>query len=275
MLKKIILVTALFFFQLAVTGPVIAAETYHTVKAGDSLWKIAQEYGVSVEEIKQLNQLKADGIKIGSKLCVGVTADQPVVEPTAADEGNDPVESVEKIYIVQAGDSLNGIARQFGTTVEMLKRLNNLTNEILNPGYILKINTSSPSRGGNIDRLAAAILSTARQYLGTPYRYGGAAPGGFDCSGFSKYVFSRHGYNLNRTAAAQYSQGTAVEKADLELGDLVFFACSSSSIDHVGIYAGNNEFIHSSSPRSGGVIMTNLDESYYLRSYVGAARILQ
>ncbi|NLB51577.1 MAG: LysM peptidoglycan-binding domain-containing protein [Syntrophomonadaceae bacterium] len=280
MLKKIVLVISIIFiFQLAFTGSAVAAETYHIVKSGDTLWGIARQYDTNVEQIKQLNQINSDNIKIGLKLCVKITPDQaPVVQiAESAAEDTALIDSAEQVYIVQPGDSLNSIAQKYGTSVEMLKRINNLTSEVLNPGYILKLNMpgADVSRGGNVDRVAAAVLATAKQHLGTPYRYGGSSPGGFDCSGFVKYVFSQHGYNLNRTAAAQCGQGAAVSKSDLQLGDLVFFKCSSSSIDHVGIYSGNNEFIHSSSPRSGGVIITNLDESYYARSYAGAARIIQ
>lgn len=281
MLKKIVLVISfIFVFQLAFTGSAVAAETYHIVKSGDTLWGIARQYGTSIEQIKQLNQLSSDNINIGMKLCVKITPDQTPAEQNVVTAVEDPgtADSIkEQVYIIQPGDSLNSIAEKYGTSVEMLKRINNLTSEVLNPGYILKLNMPGVdvSRGGNADRTAAAVLATARQHLGTPYRYGGSSPGGFDCSGFVKYVFSQHGYNLNRTAAAQYGQGTEISKSDLQLGDLVFFKCSSSSIDHVGIYIGNNEFIHSSSPRSGGVIITNLDESYYARSYAGAARIIQ
>ncbi|NLB88524.1 MAG: C40 family peptidase, partial [Syntrophomonadaceae bacterium] len=79
--------------------------------------------------------------------------------------------------------------------------------------------------------------------------------------------------NLNRTAADQYKHGVAVSKDELQIGDLVFFA-SGKYIDHVGIYSGNGMFIHSSSPRSGGVIYSSLTEGYYARTYVGAKRIL-
>ena len=278
MLKKIILIIAIFLFQFSLTGSVSAAETYYTVKSGDSLWRIAQQYGTSVDQIKQLNQLVSDNIKIGTQLCVKITPDQPPAAVTATTETEASTTPIETVYYkVQPGDSLENIAITFNTSVEMLRRMNNLKSDVLNPGYTLKLSMANVdlSRGGKINRVTADILATARQYLGTPYRYGGSSPGGFDCSGFTKYVYSVHGYSLDRTAASQYNQGSAISKANLQIGDLVFFKCSSSSIDHVGIYAGNNEFIHSSSPRSGGVIMTNLNESYYLRSYACATRIIQ
>jgi len=346
MLKRIALIIAICLCQLVFSGSVSAAETYHTVKSGDSLWDIAIQYGTSVERIKQLNQLSSDNLQIGERLCVKVTSDQkpaatpiieagatyyvvqsgdslwkiaqqfgtsvekikelnqlssdnlqiglklcvanasvqaapaPATQPAAAPiENTAPPVPTDNYYIIQPGDSLNSIAAAFNTSVVMLKRINNLTTDVINPGCVLKLSLedSEVSRGGSAvnNSITASILNTAMQHLGTPYRYGGSAPGGFDCSGFVKYVYSQNGYNLNRTAASQYSQGTPVSKAELQLGDLVFFCCGSSSIDHVGIYIGNNEFIHSSSPRSGGVIITNLGESYYLNSYAGAARIVQ
>lgn len=118
------------------------------------------------------------------------------------------------------------------------------------------------------------LMELATKHLGTPYRYGGKSPGGFDSSGFVKYNFSQVGINLPRIAAEQATMGTAVAKEELLPGDLVYFRCGGGGIDHVGIYSGNNQFIHSSSPRSGGVIYSSLAEGYYARSYEGARRII-
>lgn len=101
---------------------------------------------------------------------------------------------------------------------------------------------------------------------------GGSSPSGFDCSGFVSYVFKNFGYTVNRTAASMYTNGVAVDKSELQIGDAVFFASSSESIGHVGIYIGDGEFIHSSSG-CGYVTISGLDESYYFRMYVGARRI--
>jgi len=118
-----------------------------------------------------------------------------------------------------------------------------------------------------------SLLDYAMQYLGTKYVYGGASPSGFDCSGFTYYVFKQMGYSLNRSASAQYKNGTSVSKSELIPGDLVFFSRGSISVGHVGIYIGNGNFIHSSSP--GDVVkITSLDSTYYAKRYVGAKRIL-
>ena len=119
---------------------------------------------------------------------------------------------------------------------------------------------------------SGSIVGTAQNYLGVPYVWGGTSPSGFDCSGFTQYVFRQCGYSINRTAAAQYSNGSYVSYDSLQAGDLVFFAntYSASGITHVGIYIGGGEFIHAA---NGGVKISSLSESYYSSRYYGARRI--
>ena len=118
----------------------------------------------------------------------------------------------------------------------------------------------------------SSIVSVAKNYLGVPYVWGGTSPSGFDCSGFTQYVFRQCGYSINRTADAQYSNGSYVSYDNLSAGDLVFFCntYSASGITHVGIYIGGGQFIHSA---SGGVKISSLSESYYSSRYYGARRI--
>lgn len=120
----------------------------------------------------------------------------------------------------------------------------------------------------------AAIAAYAKQFLGYPYVYGGSSPSGFDCSGFVSYVCKQNGITVNRTASAQMSNGTAVTKAQLQPGDLVFFNSGNSSklATHVGIYLGNGQFVHSSTP-STGVIISDINSSYYSSTFVGARRL--
>ena len=118
----------------------------------------------------------------------------------------------------------------------------------------------------------SSIVATAKQYLGYKYTYGGSSPStGFDCSGFTSYVFKQHGISLNRTAAAQYSNGVAVSRANLQPGDLVMFG--KSGINHVAIYIGGGQIIHASTP-STGVRIDSLSTGYYNNNYVGARRVL-
>ena len=123
--------------------------------------------------------------------------------------------------------------------------------------------------------VAQQICSYAAEFLGVKYKAGGKSPStGFDCSGYTAYVFKKFGYSLNASSKSQYNQGTAVEKANLIPGDLVFFSKpGSSSIAHVGIYTGDGQFIHSPSP--GKVVEYEpMSSSYYTKYYVGARRIV-
>jgi cell wall-associated NlpC family hydrolase len=111
------------------------------------------------------------------------------------------------------------------------------------------------------------VASIAMRYLGTPYVWGGASPGGFDCSGLVMYVFAQVGVSLPHNAAAQYGYGAPVAQGDLQPGDLVFF----NGLGHVGIYVGGGSFIHA--PHSGDVVKISSLSGWYASSYVGARRI--
>jgi len=116
------------------------------------------------------------------------------------------------------------------------------------------------------------LIQVASQYKGIPYRYGGTTTAGFDCSGYTSFVFKQLGISLPRTSAGQYGVGTAVSKANLQVGDLVFFNTSGRGVSHVGIYIGNNNFIHSSSSK--GVSVASIYDPYYWgKRYIGAKRV--
>lgn len=117
------------------------------------------------------------------------------------------------------------------------------------------------------------IVSISKQYIGVPYKYGGTTPSGFDCSGYIRYVMNQVGVSLPRTVSQMNQQGTAVSKANLEVGDLVFFKTVSSGPSHAGIYVGNNNFIHASSSK--GVMISSINDPYYWGPrYLGAKRVL-
>lgn len=123
--------------------------------------------------------------------------------------------------------------------------------------------------------LAANIIETGKKYMGVPYVFGGSTPKGFDCSGFTSYVFKQHGITLPRATTGQATAGTRVSKAELQAGDLVIFSNTyKKGPSHVGIYMGNGQFIHASSVRSGGVVISNLSESYYINHFSYGIRVL-
>jgi cell wall-associated NlpC family hydrolase len=124
--------------------------------------------------------------------------------------------------------------------------------------------------------LGARVIPTAEQYLGTPYRYGGDAPAtGFDCSGFVRYVYAKHGVSLPRTSREMASSGTKLRPdfSVLRAGDLVMFAEKGEAISHVAVYAGGNRIIHASSS-AGRVRYDDLDteRGQWFRQRIVAAR---
>ena len=126
----------------------------------------------------------------------------------------------------------------------------------------------------------SAIVNTANQYLGTRYSYGGASPSGFDCSGFTMYVYSQHGYSLPHSATSQWQSGLGSRVysiGELQSGDLVFFNDPSrnagKACSHAGIYIGSGQFIHSSSSKSNGVIISDLTSGYYNTYFVGGIHV--
>jgi cell wall-associated NlpC family hydrolase len=116
----------------------------------------------------------------------------------------------------------------------------------------------------------AGIVQLAEQYIGAPYRPGGNTPAGFDCSGFTSFIYGRAGYQLSRTAEGQFADLRPVRKPDI--GDLVFFRIAGNRISHVGIYAGNLRFIHA--PSSGKrVEYADMRSPYWKSRYAGARSV--
>lgn len=143
-------------------------------------------------------------------------------------------------------------------------------------GFVCAEYVTKNSVSGTADASAVAkrIASNAYNYIGCRYSYGSSGPSAFDCSGFTSYLYRQQGYSLPRTSNSQGSYGTYVEKQNLTAGDLVFFSNRSDrKINHVGVYVGNNNFIHASTSVR-GVVMDNLGSDYYKRNYVTARRIL-
>ena len=137
--------------------------------------------------------------------------------------------------------------------------------------YVTTTAPAVPGTGGS--ELGRQIAEYTLQFVGYNYVWGGTSPStGFDCSGLMYYVLTNYGYKMNRVANDQMSQGTYVSRSDLQVGDLVFFGYGSYA-NHVGMYIGNGNFVHASTP-STGVRINSLDESYYKTRFLCGRRII-
>jgi len=117
-----------------------------------------------------------------------------------------------------------------------------------------------------------ALVGTALTFRGVPYRNGGSDPSGFDCSGFTQYVFARYGVTLAREVREQFHQGVPVEQRDLAPGDLLFFSTTDPGASHVAILVGGDQFVHA--PSSTGVVrVEHLGASYWAPRFLGARRV--
>jgi cell wall-associated NlpC family hydrolase len=116
-----------------------------------------------------------------------------------------------------------------------------------------------------------AIARAAQSLIGSPYRYGGAGPDAFDCSGLVTYVHRQFGLSTPRTAAQQYASARPIPRADLQAGDLVFFRLNGAVVSHVGVYMGNGRFVHA--PQSGGLVReAGLDDEFFRNRFAGGGR---
>ncbi|OLS36882.1 LysM peptidoglycan-binding domain-containing protein [Bacillus sp. MRMR6] len=237
----------------------------YTVKSGDTLSGIAKAYGTTVTELKSLNGLTSDMIYVGQKLTV---KGENIVTPTPV--LSNPVNT--STYTVKSGDSLWAIATRHNLSVAQLKSINQLTSDTIYIGQVLTVNANitapapTPAPAEPTVSKVQQVIEEAKKHIGTPYLWGGNTPAGFDCSGFSKYVFERVGINLPRTSATQWSGLKPVSTPNL--GDLVFFETYAPGPSHLGIYIGDNKFIHAGS--SIGVTITDMNNSYWKPRYLGA-----
>ena len=175
-------------------------------------------------------------------------------------------------------DEIGQIARQAGSGSTTSRTENTARNNDDEIGQIARQSSvtaspppavSSSAGRGDVDDL----IGSAMGFLGVAYRFGGASPSGFDCSGFMQYIFRKaFAVNLPRTSAEQANVGVAVNRSQLQPGDMVFFRTAGSRISHVGMYIGNDRFIHA--PRTGKRIeITSLSNRYWSARYATARRV--
>jgi len=139
---------------------------------------------------------------------------------------------------------------------------------------IFTISSSTVFPGTSVETLRNGIIDTAKSYLGTKYHYGGLGKKGFDCSGFVHHVYLEHGIPIPRMSHNQYRKGRKVDFENARPADLLFFTIRGNRISHVGIYLGDNEFIHSPS-RGKEVQVTSLDNSYWKKRFSGVATYIK
>lgn len=224
------------FSSKAASQPAI--DKTYVVRSGDTLTKIARAHQITIKELKALNELRSSRIKAGQKLRV------PVPQPPAS-PGHEllkepkfakPTEKATKQPVVASRDP-----NTISDTETEPKRL----------------------------RLAEAGF----QMIGVRYRFsGGSEKTGFDCSGLVKNLFSRFGIDLPRSSREQYKQGEKVDRDKLEVGDLVFFSSGGKTPNHVGIYVGDDKFLHAAR-KAKQVVVSDLNKIWYTMRYLGARRI--
>ncbi|MBM7652588.1 C40 family peptidase [Neobacillus cucumis] len=257
------------------TATTSAATTAYTVKSGDYLGRIAAAYGMTVQQLKTLNNLKSDLIYVGQTLKVyakqGSTtpAPTPTLAPTTG----------TTVYTVKSGDTLSKIALTYDITISQLKTLNSLKSDLIFVGQKLKVTgtaslaptpTTPTSSPGSVSNVGEQIASIAKSLQGIKYVWGGSSLSGFDCSGFIYYVASKAGLSVPRTSAAGYYDRSYYVNTP-KAGDLVFFENTyKQGISHMGIYLNENQFIHADEAH--GIMISNLHSPYYTAHFAAFKR---
>lgn len=217
----------------------------YTVRKGDSLYRIARKTGLSVDELKRINDISGTSLKPGRVISL---------------RESDPVEVVAK-KPVRSYKVRNALY----TDEEYERTLAELTDseqeQTVDLGKELELRTGASKR----------LKKSAFGFLGTRYRFGGTSRSGLDCSSFVQHVFRDLDIPLPRTAREQFRTGEPVTSYELQKGDLVFFRTYASFPSHVGIYLGDNKMIHASS-RDHKVVISSINTPYFRARFIGAKR---
>lgn len=219
------------------TTPAPTATGTYTVQAGDSLWTIAQKYNTTVDALAQLNGLNLNSLlHVGQSLKVTGTATASATQ--AATQTTASQATAQTATTSQATTSYN-------------------TQAAAQPAQTNQAATTQTYANNG------SVVSIANRYLGTPYAWGGTTPQGFDCSGFTQYVYGQAGKSIGRNTVAQESAGSQIPVSQAQPGDLLFWGSRGSSY-HVAIYAGNGRYI--AAPTEGQSVSYG-NTAYYTPSF--------
>jgi len=248
-----------------------ADETY-TIRKGDTLSKISKKFKVNIHQIREINNLKKSAkLKPGQHLIVKRTG--------------------PKTYTVKKGDNIFRIAKKFNLDVDELKDINLLDSDNLKIGQKLLLEPAPEVATAEAKNLVEEIKKIseseeladmsmtdrltlfAKKFLNIPYKFGGSSIMGIDCSAYVQKVYKLIGIDLPRSARLQFNEGEVVDRDSLSIGDLVFFRTYASFPSHVGIYLGNDLFIHASS-KGKKVSIDSLNTPYYFKRFIGGKRFI-
>ena len=271
---------------LAAIPAVSLADATHVVRKGDTLGKIARAHHVPVAKIKAANGIEGTRLSVGTKLVLPggkapskrrkasegkgrqgtVRAPTPAEAPTPGTQFSlgDPEESTP-----HTGAWKPPTEAELAELSRAAKAADTLRPAIAAPPAV----AASPDASKANESIKDRLLRVAQRMLAVPYRFGGTTLWGLDCSGFVQKAFAFLDLGLPRTAREQFREGAKVAKEDLSPGDLVFFRTYAKYPSHVGIYLGDNRFVHASS-RERKVTVESLDTPYYVKRYIGAKRLL-
>jgi peptidoglycan endopeptidase LytE len=271
---------------LAAIPAVSLADATHVVRKGDTLGKIARAHHVSVAKIQEANALEGTRLSVGTKLVipggkaqskrrkVSSGKNKRVTVPASTPE-EAPPPGAQLSHADPQGSTMHTGTWKPPTEAELAELARGpKAAETLHPAIAASPDVAaSPDASKANESIKDRLLRVAQRMLAVPYRFGGTTLWGLDCSGFVQKAFAFLDLGLPRTAREQFREGAMVAKADLSPGDLVFFRTYAKYPSHVGIYLGDNRFVHASA-RERKVTIESLDTPYYVKRYIGAKRLL-
>ena len=232
----------------AATPYVAANHVTYTVQAGDSLYTIAQKYGVTVDSLRQANTLGAT-LQVGQSLTVNDPTKNPQASVAASQAEQTPAQTTttsqatQATQTTQAATTTNQVAQTTSQPAAQTQTSQaSQTTQASQQTQASQAQVATPSSYS-----VSALLSYAQTFTGVPYVLGGTTPAGFDCSGFTQYVFNHFGKNIGRTTYQQQYAGTKLAVSSAQPGDLLFWGAYGSAY-HVGIYLGGSSYIAAPEP---------------------------